>query len=785
MTRYGVKLHDSEQRPAVVRGRCSLPRLFGWAVAPRWMAVASTVAVMLVQALPAGAQFVDCPVGQDLVKVPELVRQDDGKLRATIVLSDEQQYIAFRTPGTIPGQGTNKCAPQYVRVFRGVGAVPPAPQPAGANYPYPVPGPTLRARVGDMIELTFLNQINPGNFGDSIDRGERGLGTGCDESTGAPGYPASANDAFPDCFHGSSTGNIHFHGTHTNPNSTGDNVFVEVRPSLRENGRPIVTADSVKDSFDKFFTECESRLKNDVLLEWPKKWSDLPAAWTAEQEKLLKRYDSDPTIAEKLWPVDAAQLAEGQWPQYYIGSYPYCFRLPDWPPTPASHGPAGHGVPATAPLQMGQAPGIHWYHAHKHGSTTINVANGMTGAFIIEGKYDDELDAFYGTREVPKWTRTQPVMVINQLGVTPNLERAGPGRTDKGPDFSVNGRLSPVLTMRPGEVQLWRIVNTSSRAGLLFIGPPAGFEWKQLAQDGVQFADPNYQKSRNPQFVMMAANRVDLLVKAPTTPTGLEPYPVLVQNIVDPSDLTASTPPVKTALIQVKVLGQPVTGPQSQFIKRAPLFPSFLTDISANEVKGTKTIVFASTSPPNAQHTIDGRKFDGTVGAAVLLNTVEEWKIVNYTANPNISHPFHIHINPFQVVEVFNPNEPLVNPSTGQPIMDPQTPGTPYPKYVLDQAPQTIQGATQCRLDSGNAETWKPCETPHQAYRIWWDTFPIPSGRLTRGGSVVIPGYFKMRSRFVDYPGLYVMHCHILAHEDRGMMTVVQVTPYKPPILHR
>jgi FtsP/CotA-like multicopper oxidase with cupredoxin domain len=28
------------------------------------------------------------------------------------------------------------------------------------------------------------------------------------------------------------------------------------------------------------------------------------------------------------------------------------------------------------------------------------------------------------------------------------------------------------------------------------------------------------------------------------------------------------------------------------------------------------------------------------------------------------------------------------------------------------------------------------------------------------------------------------MHCHILAHEDRGMMTIVQVAPYKPPVTH-
>jgi FtsP/CotA-like multicopper oxidase with cupredoxin domain len=34
-----------------------------------------------------------------------------------------------------------------------------------------------------------------------------------------------------------------------------------------------------------------------------------------------------------------------------------------------------------------------------------------------------------------------------------------------------------------------------------------------------------------------------------------------------------------------------------------------------------------------------------------------------------------------------------------------------------------------------------------------------------------------MRSRFVDYPGSYVFHCHILIHEDRGMMFTVEVQP--------
>jgi FtsP/CotA-like multicopper oxidase with cupredoxin domain len=58
---------------------------------------------------------------------------------------------------------------------------------------------------------------------------------------------------------------------------------------------------------------------------------------------------------------------------------------------------------------------------------------------------------------------------------------------------------------------------------------------------------------------------------------------------------------------------------------------------------------------------------------------------------------------------------------------------------------------------------------------IWWDVFPIPTAGTFNG--VNVPGFFRMRSRFVDYPGLRVIHCHILAHEDRGMMTIVQVAP--------
>jgi FtsP/CotA-like multicopper oxidase with cupredoxin domain len=758
--------------------------------------------------------------GQKLFRVPEITTKD-GKMRGTMVLSDEEEWMAFRVPVSFPKTNSrSQCFHQYVRTFREYPTVSPArgTTPAG-TYSLPRPGPTLRARVGDLVQLTFINQIDAGDFINSIDRGEIGA---CDEtSAGYPGDPLKGGDTFPDCFHGSSTGNIHFHGTHTNPGSTGDNVFIEVRPSVRVNKKPVVTPEGVEKSFNEFFALCEAKLNSSVfrsnlLKEWPKTWSDLPKSWTDEQKWLLNLYDTQMETnyggrGRKLWPVDEAQLKEGAWPQYYVGAYPYCFRLPEYvekswpPPKPSTMQMGGAGTAemqtGTDPLaqsegdrvlMMGQAPGTHWYHAHKHGSTAINVANGMTGAFIIEGQYDDDLNAWYGT----DWTRSAAVLVINQLGVSPNLMRGGNAQIDKGPDFSVNGQLKPKISMRPNEVQMWRIVNTSGRAGAFFAGPPKGFHWRQLAQDGVQFVDANYQSHVDNSFLLAAGNRADLLVQAPAAPCrNPDDCNVTAQNEVDPSDFFGNKAAQKITLLSISVSGTPVdpTSKQAKFILKAPSFPPFLWDIQSADVKGTKKIVFASGSPGGmpapAMHTIDGKKFDGEVGEVVLLNTVEEWKVMNSTIG--ISHPFHIHINPFQVVEVFNPNAKVTDPKTG----------TSLPEYVFD--PNAVKNKdVQCLLDPrGDPDDWKPCgPAPVNTNGIWWDVFPIPSGiqatdangqpitrlnpKTQKQEQINVPGYFKMRSRFVDYSGFFVIHCHILAHEDRGMMTIVEVAPVRTPYSH-
>ena len=181
----------------------------------------------------------------------------------------------------------------------------------------------------------------------------------------------------------------------------------------------------------------------------------------------------------------------------------------------------------------------------------------------------------------------------------------------------------------------------------------------------------------------------------------------------------------------------------------------------------------------------------------MLLDTTEEWKIVNTTSahtGPGARRtqwkyrsPLHIHINPFQVTELFDPNEKIPDTATG-------LPGT-RPQYVFDESVE--RDPDQCFLDprepfdlealrqaEGEDAGSLGCGTTSLQFRPGGTpltkTKPITEIVDGKEQQIVIPGYYKMRSRFVDYPGLYVMHCHILIHEDRGMMFSVEVVKAKP-----
>jgi FtsP/CotA-like multicopper oxidase with cupredoxin domain len=200
-----------------------------------------------------------------------------------------------------------------------------------------------------------------------------------------------------------------------------------------------------------------------------------------------------------------------------------------------------------------------------------------------------------------------------------------------------------------------------------------------------------------------------------------------------------------------------------------PRFPDFLKDVSQQNpiTKPVRKVVFdtARAGQPRVPpaHTINGKKFEEDQDPIyVEEGTAEEWNLINTTLGPPIDHPFHIHINPFQVVEVFDPRaENLTNPNAAN-YINPVT-ATPEDLYNL------------------KAKTLPQPTSPY----IWWDVIAIPAAlsvpdpRDPRDSTknITVPGHVRIQTQFLDFTGTYVIHCHILAHEDRGMMQLVTCRP--------
>ena len=220
---------------------------------------------------------------------------------------------------------------------------------------------------------------------------------------------------------------------------------------------------------------------------------------------------------------------------------------------------------------------------------------------------------------------------------------------------------------------MWRIVNTAARSGAYFVarraGPRVETDWRRTA---CSFHPTNYWNNQNQPFLMAAANRVDLLVKAPVN-SGATPLAISVQvrkAVNDRADghrhaeYTAhrhgaagrgchrQSGPIRAASAGADTAAVPRRhqGQRGQRPRKRVVFDSHAPTTDASHPLPVPN------GAPFTEHTIDGKKFDGDVGEVVLLNTVEEWTIVNKTRSRlPINHPFHIHINPFQVVEVFDP----------------------------------------------------------------------------------------------------------------------------------
>jgi L-ascorbate oxidase len=126
---------------------------------------------------------------------------------------------------------------------------------------------------------------------------------------------------------------------------------------------------------------------------------------------------------------------------------------------------------------------------------------------------------------------------------------------------------------------------------------------------------------------------------------------------------------------------------------------------------------------------INGQPYDpGTIAYTGTLGHIDEWDV---SASPIATHVFHIHTNSFKIMDIRN--------GAGRSIYDASGGCTAEEVATGDQEYCNLQGVVR-------------------------DTVFIKAGYT-----------LVARTKYEDFTGEFVMHCHILDHEDRGMMENVSI----------
>ena len=394
-----------------------------------------------------------------------------------------------------------------------------------------------------------------------------------------------------------------------------------------------------------------------------------------------------------------------------------------------------------------EPPGLYWYHPHIHGFTTAQVLGGASGALIIEG-IERANSALAGMPQRVFVIRDQnlvnpdappsksepvvPKMLIDRDGDAANN---GTGFGKPAKDLSINYVAVPypdyppaTIEMRPGEQQLWRVVNA---CGITYLNLAVVFQRASqklgiVAIDGVPLnsngnAD-NAIEWRDHIGIPPGA-RVEFIVTAP--PAGIPA--LLVTRTVDTGQGGENDPNRTLAAIRAApdALQARSTLPQ----QHDPLPPAALPWLGSIAPVRVRKLYFSeklsNPADPNSATdfylTVDGdtpKRFDPASPEAnitVRQGDVEDWIIENRSSE---LHAFHIHQLHFLLLDWSDApvNEPFLRDTVNVPYFNGRT-------------------------------------------------LAYPSVRL------------RMDFRDPDSVGTFVYHCHLLEHEDGGMMGTIRVLP--------
>jgi FtsP/CotA-like multicopper oxidase with cupredoxin domain len=417
----------------------------------------------------------------------------------------------------------------------------------------------------------------------------------------------------------------------------------------------------------------------------------------------------------------------------------------------------------------------------------VSTLTSPKGSELADGTYRPSLAPvnFLESKKGTQWATVWyagPLSINNMRGrfqfVPSNLQRftaAGAGGTDSEADpslpdyerdvqFTVNGLFEPSLKVKPGQTEIWVLANVSDIAymNVELTETATGYHPKIaiVGQDGIAYGEVHYPHEQDgTQLLIPPATRYALAVTMPAKGSLRLELPGLgsgARTLSAPGVLYTNngTPNPPARLGTLSVLPSAISYADGFFI-----FPSqTLLDANPDAGQGVTTAFnlgqkldaptpfhdlskltpdvrrtllinggflnnHASNADPKAfVYAFDGNAFPNVPLIQARLGSVEEWNFVNHN---NDAHPIHVHVNDFQVTKYFDP-------TTG-----------------------TRLGAQMFGEDNAN----------------------VPAPSLGPQEALIQAGTLTMRTKFSDYLGLYVLHCHRLNHEDNGLMMLVNVIP--------
>ncbi len=342
-----------------------------------------------------------------------------------------------------------------------------------------------------------------------------------------------------------------------------------------------------------------------------------------------------------------------------------------------------------------------WYHDHAMGINRLNIYAGLFGMYIVRDKFEDELNLPKGPYEIPLVIYDRSFLRDGSLDYPTSGMPDMPWVPEAfGEAMMVNGKLFPYLKVEPRRYR-FRILNAAN--GRFFhLSLSNGQQFLQIGTDQGLMPKPLTLDS----FVIAPGERFDVIVdfdshageRIALKSDAFE----IMQFRVSKSAVQHDASAVPAALRVVEKI------PETLAIKtrRIPL------------------LEFKSPNGDSMTMLLGGNHWDMAVTENPVIDTVEIWELLNTTED---SHPIHLHLVRFQILDRRSFDEPLY--------------------FRTRQVRYT--GAAM----------------PPDPYEAGWkDTIRAHSKMITR---IIV--------RFEGYVGRYVWHCHVLEHEDNEMMRPYEV----------